>query len=67
MIEGPSNEIDVSRLKALVQNGVIEGRTLEYKRELSVRSDEGKGDAASHSLRICERRRRRPDHRSGCR
>lgn len=43
MIEGPGDEIDVARLEALIQNGVAEGRTLEYKRELSVRSDEGKG------------------------
>ena len=43
MIEGPGKEIDVARLEALIQNGVAEGRTLEYKRELSVRRDDGKG------------------------
>ena len=42
MIEKPVKAIDVATLEALVENGVPEGKTLEYKRELSLGSDEGK-------------------------
>ena len=43
MIETPVESIDVATLEALVQNGVSEGKTLEYKRELPLDSDQGKG------------------------